>query len=111
MKQQVWTNTEDQVLGGRSEHLPIHARWRQIRQGTGLEWVTPDTFRQTVATLIAERVDSETAPQQLGHSSPAITRKFYIAKPAFAADVAHVLQTLAEPVERPRDANSSGFLP
>jgi integrase len=87
----------------------IERRWRQIRQGTGLEWVTPHTFRKTVATLIAERVDSETASQQLGHSSPAITREFYIAKPAIAADVAHVLQTLAEPVERPRGANTSGI--
>jgi hypothetical protein len=59
--------------------------------------------------LIAERVDSETASHQLGHSSPAITREFYIAKPAIAADVAHVLQTLAEPVERPRGANTSGI--
>jgi integrase len=87
----------------------IERRWRQIRQGTGLEWVTPHTFRKTVATLIAERVDSETASQQLGHSSPAITREFYIAKPAIAADVAHVLQTLSEPVERPCGANTSGI--
>lgn len=52
-------------------------------------------FRKTVATLISERVDTETASQQLGHSSPAITREFYISKPA-AADVAHVLDELAE---------------
>jgi hypothetical protein len=39
-----------------------------------------------------ERVDAETASQPLGHSSPAITREFYISKPAIAADVAqHVL--------------------
>ena len=56
---------------------------------------TPHTFRKTVATLISERVDAETASQQLGHSSPAITREFCIAKPAIAADVAHVLDELA----------------
>jgi len=50
-----------------------------------------------VATLISERVDAETASQQLGHSSPAITREFYISKPAIAADVAHVLEELARP--------------
>jgi len=50
-----------------------------------------------VATLISERVDAETASQQLGHSSPAITREFYIAKPAIAADVADVLEELAGP--------------
>jgi integrase len=43
------------------------------------------------------RVDAETASQQLGYSSPAITREFYISKPAIAADVAHVLDELARP--------------
>jgi integrase len=62
--------------------------------GTDLDWVTPHTFRKTVATLISERVGTETASQQLGHSSPAITREFYISKPAIAADVAHVLEEL-----------------
>lgn len=76
----------------------VERRWRQIRKDTGLEWVTPHTFRKTVATLIAERVDAETAAQQLGHSSPDITRQFYIAKPAIAADVAHVLDELAQQV-------------
>ena len=48
-----------------------------------------------VPKLISERVNAETASQQLGHSSPAITREFYISKPATAADVAHVLEELA----------------
>jgi len=73
----------------------VERRWRQVRKDTGLDWVTPHTFRKTVATLISERVDAETASQQLGHSSPAITREFYISKPAIAADVAHVLEDLA----------------
>ncbi len=73
----------------------VERRWRQIRKDTGLEWVTPHTFRKTVATLISERVNAETASQQLGHSSPSITREFYISKPAIAADVAHVLEELA----------------
>jgi len=75
----------------------VERRWRQIRQDTGLDWVTPHTFRKTVATLISERVDAETASQQLGHSSPTITREFYISKPAIAADVSHVLEELARP--------------
>jgi hypothetical protein len=48
-----------------------------------------------VATLVSEEVDSETASQQLGHSSAAITKDFYIAKPPLAADVSHVLQSFA----------------
>jgi integrase len=83
----------------------VERRWRQIRRDTGLDWVTPHTFRKTVATLIAERVSAETASQQLGHSSPAVTREFYISKPAIAADVADVLAELAEP----GDPNTSGI--
>lgn len=73
----------------------VERRWRQIRKDTGLEWVTPHLFRKTVATLISEQVDSETASQQLGHSSSSITREFYIVKPVIAADVADVLQQLS----------------
>ena len=84
----------------------VERSWRQIRAGTGLEWVTPHTFRKTVATLISERVDTETASQLLGHSSPSITREFitrefYVAKPALAADVAHVLDELLGPDPKP----------
>jgi hypothetical protein len=50
----------------------------------------------TVRERLSERVNADTASQQLGHSSPAIAREFYIAKPAIAADVAHVLQELAD---------------
>ena len=74
----------------------IERRWRTVREAADLEWVTPHIFRKTVATLISERVDAETASKQLGHSSSAITREFYIAKPAIAADVADVLQELAD---------------
>jgi integrase len=84
----------------------IERRWRKIRQLADLEWVTPHIFRKTVATLISERVDADTASQQLGHSSPSITREFYIAKPAIATDVAHVLQELADESWSPR-----GLLP
>jgi hypothetical protein len=69
--------------------------WRQIRMDTGLDWVTPHTFRKTAA-LIAERMDAETAAKQLGYSSPVIPRQFYISKPTIAADVAHVLDELAQ---------------
>jgi integrase len=88
----------------------VERRWRQIRKDTGLDWVTPHTFRKTVATLISERVNAETASQQLGHSSPAITREFYISKPAIAADVAHVLDELAgsEPGDGPNTSGVSG---
>ena len=75
----------------------VERRRRQIRKDSGLDWVTPHTFRKMVATLIWERVDAETASQQLGQSYPAITREFYLSRPATAADGAHVLDEMAEP--------------
>ncbi len=72
----------------------IERRWRQIREGTGLEWVTPHTFRKTIATVIAQRLGAEAAAAQLGHSSATITREFYIAKPAIDADAAEILEIL-----------------
>ena len=73
----------------------IERRWRQIRKGTGYEWVTPHTFRKTVATLISEATTSELASRQLGHSSSQITRDHYIAKPPVSADLSALLQALA----------------
>ena len=75
----------------------VERRWRQIREHSGFHWVTPHTFRKSVATLIADSLDSETAAQQLGHSSSTITKDFYIEKPAVAADVSGLIQSFAGP--------------
>ncbi len=77
----------------------IERRWRQIRKDTGFEWVTPHTFRKTVATLISEATSSELASRQLGHSSSQVTRDHYIAKPQVSADLSALLQSLAEPAD------------
>ena len=74
----------------------IERRWRQIRKDTGYEWVTPHTFRKTVATLISEATTSELASRQLGHSSSQVTRDHYIAKPAVSANLSMLLETLAQ---------------
>ena len=60
------------------------------------------------AIAVLRRVGAGIANQQLGHSSPAITREFYISKPAIAADVAHVLEELAD-VGPERGPNTSGI--
>ena len=73
----------------------VERRWRTIRKDTGFDWGTPHTFRKTVATLLSEQAGDEQASRQLGHSSSQITRDFYIAKPAVAADLSHLLQSLA----------------
>lgn len=73
----------------------IERRWRTIRADTGFDWVTPHTFRKTVATLIDRLVDSDTAARVLGHSSDAITKEFYIEKDRTTPDVTHILQFFA----------------
>ncbi len=73
----------------------IERRWRTIRADTGFEWVTPHTFRKTVATLIDRLVDSATAARVLGHTSDVITKEFYIEKNRAAPDVTHILQSFA----------------
>ena len=74
--------------------------WRQIRQETGFEWVTPHTFRKSVATLVNDEVGSEIAAQQLGHSSDEITKAYYIEKSAKAPDISELLQQFAPEPER-----------
>jgi integrase len=73
----------------------IERRWRTIRADTGREWVTPHTFRKTVATLIDRAVDSETAARVLGHSSADITKEYYIVKDRSTPDVTDLLQGFA----------------
>ncbi|WP_411815541.1 tyrosine-type recombinase/integrase [Gordonia sp. SND2] len=58
------------------------------------EWVTPHTFRRTVATMIERERDIDTASKVLGHSSSEITR-VYVDRAAEAPDVSDVLDVLA----------------
>ena len=93
-------NKNDAVFATRNgtwhQVVNVERRWRQIRKDTGYEWVTPHTFRKTVATLISEAATSELASRQLGHSSSQVTRDHYIARPPVSADLSEVLQRLAE---------------
>lgn len=93
-------NEHDAVFATRNgtwhQVVNIERRWRQIRKDTAYEWVTPHTFRRTVATLISEATTSELASRQLGHSSSQVTRDHYIAKAPVSADLSELLERLAE---------------
>ncbi len=103
------TNDNDAVFATRNgtwhQVGNIERRWRAIRADTGFEWVTPHTFRKTVATLIDRVVDSNTAARLLGHSSDAITKEFYIEKDRSTPDVTHVLQSFASTPTTPTTKN------
>jgi integrase len=72
----------------------VRRQWRQARQDTGLEWVTPHTFRKTVATLLDREANTATAAAQLGHASEEITSTYYVQKAHQAPDVSDLLDRL-----------------
>lgn len=72
----------------------VRRQWRQARADTGFEWVTPHTFRKTVATHLDDEGETKAATQQLGHSNEDVTKKYYIVKPTTAPDVTHILDAL-----------------
>lgn len=59
------------------------------------EAVTPHTFRRTVASQLAEWYSDQSASIQLGHSSPEVTRRSYIARPKLIPDFGEGLANLA----------------
>lgn len=73
----------------------VRRQWRDAR-GEQFAWVTPHSFRKTVATLIDREATTEDAAAQLGHSGTAVTRKHYIEKAASAPDLTAVLNQLGE---------------
>ncbi|MFF3226397.1 tyrosine-type recombinase/integrase [Nocardia suismassiliense] len=68
--------------------------WRQAR-GEKFAWVTPKTFRKTVASLIAEQYGPQAAAQQLGHANDSVTKRHYIDQPTEAPDFTAALGGLA----------------
>jgi integrase len=70
--------------------------------GTGFEWVTPHTFRRTVATVLDRERSTDDAAAQLGHSDTAVTKAHYIAKAHRAPDVSDTLQQFARPPDQPQ---------
>lgn len=62
----------------------------------GLGWVTPHTFRKTVATVLDSAEDLRTAADQLGHAGTEVTRRHYVQKTHQGPDARDVLQTLMQ---------------
>lgn len=73
----------------------VRRQWRDAR-GEQFAWVTPHSFRKTVATLIDREATTEDAASQLGHSGTAVTRKHYIEKAASVVDLTAVLNQLGD---------------
>lgn len=87
------------VRSSRGETVPRNVRrqWRQARADADLEWVTPHTFRKTVATLIDKEANAKDAAAQLRHATEQVTKKHYIVKPVLAPDSSDILEQLGGP--------------
>ena len=49
--------------------------------------MTPRTFRKTIATIFADEIGMEAAAEQLGHTSPEITRRHCVQRKLVTSDV------------------------
>jgi integrase len=85
-------------------------QWRNALAGTEFEWVTPHTFRKSVATLLDDVGD---ASSQLGHSGTHITETHYRARTHAAPDLRSQLQAIGEPAvtqrKQPKTARIDGI--
>lgn len=64
---------------------------RRALEPAGLGWVTPHTFRRTLATEVARKVGVRAAADALGHPDEAVTRRHYVAADTTPVDVVDVV--------------------
>lgn len=67
----------------------------KVLADTGLDWVSPHTFRRTVATVLANEDSMTTAAAQLGHGSEQVTARHYVQKPDVVRDNTALLDRFA----------------
>ena len=74
----------------------VRRRLRAVLEGTGVDGVTPHSFRRTVATFLDRAAGADLAAEMLGHSSSEITKQHYI-EPDEAVNpvTAEILEVLA----------------
>lgn len=82
-------------------------QWRDAREGSGYEGLTPHVSPKTVATIIDREYGSKDAATRLDHSGSASTEKHYIEKSATAPGLTRALKkSAASP--RPREPSTPG---
>jgi integrase len=60
-----------------------------------LSWVTPHSFRRTVATVVRDEAGAEMAQQQLSHAKLATTEAHYLQRQTRGPDVRAILDKYA----------------
>ena len=70
-------------------------QWRAMMKSIGQDDLNTHKLRRTVATRIAQVMDSQTAADQLRHASSDVTERHYIAKLTENVDATQALETFA----------------
>lgn len=86
----------------------LERQWRDAR-GETFEWVTPHSFRRTIATLLTQDDDGNdrAAMAQLGHSRIAVTEGHYIDRPEEAPDNTKILARMAPKLDTTLDTKTA----
>jgi integrase len=79
--------------GGYRDRNNVGAAFRTVRQGTRFDWVTPHTFRKTVATLLdGDGASARQVADQLGHARVSMTQDVYMGRRAVDSANADALE-------------------
>ncbi|GAA4411238.1 site-specific integrase [Fodinibacter luteus] len=90
------------AVGGYRDRNNVGAAFRRVRTGTDYEWVTPHTFRKTVATLLDSKgASARMIADQLGHARISMTQDVYMGRRAVSPELAAALESFADD-QRPR---------
>jgi integrase len=93
--------------GGFRDRNNVARAYRRVREGTPYEWVTPHTYRRTVATLLdGGGASARLIADQLGHSRVSMTQDYYMGRKSVATQVADVLN-LHDPDKRRDEGEAS----
>lgn len=72
----------------------VRTKMRDALEPVGLKWVTPHSFRRTIATRLDAVESLRIAADQLGHAGEDVTRRHYVARAHVGPEVRHHLQEL-----------------
>lgn len=82
--------------GGLREVTTVDRQWRTFRERhPEWTWITPKTFRKSVATAVDRGADIAAAAAQLGHAHSSTTARHYVARPAVGPDQRTILEQFA----------------
>ena len=99
-----WDLVFPSSAGTLREPQNLHRQWRNARDRAGFGWVTPHTFRKSVATAIALG-DLRAAADQLVHSGTAVAERHYVQRTGAGPDARAQLESFVSLGEQGDSSN------